>query len=217
MGLGWIISNSVDSYPPSFKASLIPHPSSTKAETVAILTALIVSPPQSFVNIFTDSVSVIYNYNNFISHNRYTTRKREKISNYSFWILIKYIILSLNLNITLNKIKSHSGDLYNDKADSLAKSGCNSNILTISPVLHNKLNLSISLNNIPIDSSIRLTWKDINGAQCLSEFIDLNRNKSIKEDSNNNLINWQSTIHFLEDEGDRKSTRLNSSHGSISY
>ncbi len=54
MGLGWINVNQENVY---FSASAILWPSSTKAEMLACLSALIVAAPKAQVTLFTDSVA----------------------------------------------------------------------------------------------------------------------------------------------------------------
>ncbi len=54
MGISWITTFS-DTSNYTFHAALSNNPSSTKAETIAILTALITCPANAIVNIFTDS------------------------------------------------------------------------------------------------------------------------------------------------------------------
>ena len=61
-------------------------------------------------------------------------RRMEKISNYSVWNLINHIQSSLNLTITFVKVKSHTGDVLNDIADSLAKQRSHSPPLTLALV-----------------------------------------------------------------------------------
>ncbi|PKB91834.1 hypothetical protein RhiirA5_447348 [Rhizophagus irregularis] len=103
MGFGWILTNDIN-LDLKFSGKTVEWASSTRAEIFAILTCLIICPPNSHVTIFTDSQS------------------------------IKWIIQSLNLTIKFNKVQAHSGNTYNDIADTLAKAGCEQpDIISISP------------------------------------------------------------------------------------
>jgi hypothetical protein len=57
MGFGWIETSTAT----TFKGATIFNPSSTKSETIAILTTLIAIPDESTVNIYTDSQNCIHN------------------------------------------------------------------------------------------------------------------------------------------------------------
>ena len=62
MGIGWTTAFS-DTSNYTFHAALSNNPSSTKAETIAILTALIMCPASATVNIFTDSQCCVDHFN----------------------------------------------------------------------------------------------------------------------------------------------------------
>ncbi len=64
LGIGWTTAfNDTLNY--TFYAALSNNPSSTKAEIIAILTALITCPASAIVNIFTDSQCCIDHFNRF--------------------------------------------------------------------------------------------------------------------------------------------------------
>ncbi|RIA81426.1 hypothetical protein C1645_837043 [Glomus cerebriforme] len=106
----------------TFNSRLTQHISSTHAEVMAILTALIICPHSSLINVYTDSSSCIHTFNKILNP-LIGTRKLQKIPNHLIWLGIKYIISFNHLNVILHKVKAHSNILYNDMADNLAKSG----------------------------------------------------------------------------------------------
>ena len=81
MGIGWIQSDPVSSGC-SFSAWVTQWPSSTRAETMAILTAIYTCPPECIVMINTDSQCCIDTYRHFMSPFT-TSRRKEKIINWS--------------------------------------------------------------------------------------------------------------------------------------
>ena len=105
-------------------ASIEYFPSSTKAETIALLTAILVLPPNCKVTICLDSNCTIQNYNK-INQEGLSYRKQLKIEHIWIWKTIKHIQDQPNLSIELIKVKGHSGNQLNDKADLLAKSTTN--------------------------------------------------------------------------------------------
>src|SRR5207302_5634259 len=118
MGFAWILPSVSSSSPLSFKSSTTSFTSSTKAESFAIFSALIICPENSTVTIFSDSQSSIATFNNFSSK---SPRRKLKQNNFLLWHAIESIIQKLRLNVNIIKIKAHSGIHYNELADQLAK------------------------------------------------------------------------------------------------
>src|SRR4051794_27174182 len=102
----------------------------------ALLTTLIVSPTEAFVNVYLDSQATIHGFNKYMLLNQLSPRKFEKIPNYMTWRIIRFIIDHLSLQVSLHKIQAYTGNFYNEAADKLAKEG-----YSMSP-------LSLCLNNI---------------------------------------------------------------------
>ena len=115
MGAGWIIEN-LDL---SFKCGIVHFPSSTRPELIAILTALLAISLNMFVTIYTDSQAVINGINGIMSMK--STRQILKMMNHSILSVIKQLILTKDVEFKMVKVKGHSGVLYNEKADIIAK------------------------------------------------------------------------------------------------
>jgi len=116
LGLDWIlISNDGSVVNPSFYASTFLSPSSTKAEIMAILSAIIVCPTGSTIKIHTDSQAAIDGFELNVNDNVWLTdRRRLKNRNHILWSVIKQIIYDNDLKVFLRKVKAHSGDPFND-------------------------------------------------------------------------------------------------------
>ncbi|GBB88117.1 hypothetical protein RclHR1_14630005 [Rhizophagus clarus] len=204
MGLGWVVAS------PSFSSTEIHEfackinnfPSSTKAEALVIATALATCPPNTDITIKTDSKCVIDTFK--YTQSRPSPRRYLKINNYLIWKAIDKIISSNRLNVTLEKVKAHSNDFFNDKADSLAKEGSSSNhVLAINPL---GLNLeSFSTWNLPdqldkynsssliIDRDIRKTLSSISNIKNINQFLAHHRLSYLQSITYNNKIDWKST------------------------
>jgi len=145
-----------------FSASAILWPSSTKAEMLACLIALMVAPVKAMVTIHTDSAMTIIGFNKLADLMQLSIRKREKVPNFQIWMTITHMIESKNLKVNLVKVKAHSGDRLNDRADKLAKTAAflaprlNLNYLWISG-----LNLEIACDNLTLKISSRRCIKTI--------------------------------------------------------
>src|SRR4051794_2165177 len=82
MGLGWLCIDE-NNLQHQFYASLINWPSSTRAELFALLSALVVTSKDSNILVYTDSQALIHGYSHYIVRNTPSTRRFEKIPNYS--------------------------------------------------------------------------------------------------------------------------------------
>ncbi|GET54163.1 ribonuclease H-like domain-containing protein [Rhizophagus irregularis DAOM 181602=DAOM 197198] len=97
-------------------------PSSTRAEIATIHAALTVTPPSSTVTIHTDSQSAIDGLRLCATFSYSNSRIYYKTTNFELWAIIERLISSKSLSVTAVKVKGHSGNFYNDYADSLANS-----------------------------------------------------------------------------------------------
>ena len=195
----------------SFSCSLKSFPSSTKAELMAIMTALLTCPQNCLVSIYTDSQSSIQLLENKTQY--LNTRKKFKIKNFSIISSIQHIIDTLSLKITLHKIKAHSGNGFNDLADNLAKSA-SAEILAINPSSI-KLHSTISFNQQIVDHPLRSFIKIISHSQTINKW----RTQPIlaKIIPPNTSINWTYTEFCLSLSNYSMFTERNSHfyHGSL--
>ncbi|PKY63027.1 ribonuclease H-like protein, partial [Rhizophagus irregularis] len=156
MGYGWTTSNLFNCNI-TYNGSLKFFPSSTKAETMAILTALVVCPEFGIVTIHTDSQAAIDSFHKSKNLHTISLRRFNKINNNILWSSIHFIIQTLSLKVKLLKVKAHSGNQFNDIADIQAKLGRTQPIPTT--IMHDHLpNQTISLNwnnEIPLDKDVR--------------------------------------------------------------
>jgi ribonuclease HI len=179
MGFSWIEPRLNTSY----KGSCILHPSSTKSESYAILTMLLVIPNNSLIDIHTDSQNCIHNYNSF-SNPLISQRKQLNHNNHLLWSFIMDTIEDKNLTVTLYKVKAHSNNVHNDMADELAAQGLNTEPIN----LHLNAHVNISL-LLPVWNSI----KKILQARIFTNFIfntDLHQIRNVFSTTN---INWEYT------------------------
>ena len=103
--------------------------SSTKAEILAILTALIVMTPFSTIEIYTDSANAISQFEKY--KKELSQRKKMKFNQHVMWEQILNMIQRFNLKVILFKVKAHNNDKNNDRADFLAKEGINDSYILI--------------------------------------------------------------------------------------
>jgi ribonuclease HI len=176
----------------SFSCSLESFPSSTKAELMAIMTALLTCPQHCLVSIYTDSQSSIQLIENQTIHEN--TRKKFKTKNFSIITSIQHIINTLSLKVIFHKIKAHTGNRLNDLVDSLAKSAPPETLI-INPNSI-KLHSTISFNQQYVDYPLRSFIKIISYSQAVTKW----RTQPIllKIIPPDTLINWSYTEFCLK-------------------
>uniref|UniRef100_U9T121 RNase H type-1 domain-containing protein n=1 Tax=Rhizophagus irregularis (strain DAOM 181602 / DAOM 197198 / MUCL 43194) TaxID=747089 RepID=U9T121_RHIID len=191
MGYNWIFSsNFTDNIKHS--GSCKEWPSSLKAELVAILTSLIVCPPDSNVHIYTDSASCIATFN-MLYPPKLTARHFQKLNNCALWNTLKHIINVLKLKISLFKVKANSGHPLNDAADLLAKEGLLSKDflqINIRHITTQACHLTFN-DSIIIDRNIRKSVKRIINFQYFEQHLSHQNLHKIKDYSLENIIDWE--------------------------
>ncbi|GET03546.1 ribonuclease H-like domain-containing protein [Rhizophagus clarus] len=209
MGLGWHVTRPVTPTPISFSGACKHFPSSTKAEAYAICTALLICPPHTTINICTDSQCCINTFRN-ITQRLVTPSRQLKIPNHHIWFVIMKIIKDNGLTVNLHKVKAHSENEHNDKADTLAKTGHTSSHLIVLDKHHVLMNIHIvwdqHYDNITIDHNIRHIARDIGNRQKFYTWLDYKTNADLKTASFNQIIDWPCTEKFFNFNPDDRPT-----------
>ncbi|CAB5306712.1 unnamed protein product [Rhizophagus irregularis] len=114
------------------------HPSSNKAELMAVILSLMNCPKAANVEIYSDSQWVVNTFDDLY----FLTIKdieRSKVNYKVLWLCLFIIIRIYSLKVRITKVKVHSDCDYNKEADKLAKSGAEKNVLIIEDklLLHN--------------------------------------------------------------------------------
>ncbi|CAB4485566.1 unnamed protein product [Rhizophagus irregularis] len=194
-GFGWIqVSNDAPKF--TFSGSTVFFPSSYKSESMALLTAIITLPYQGTAIISTDSANCIHTFNHRINTPVISPRKKLKQNNYLIWDLIFWIIHNMKLSISLQKVKAHSNDTYNDRADALANTGSFSE----QPIIVNHRFFAqtslghIGWNNIyVVDRNVRKWADNPIQATIFNSLVNNTSLKPIHEFISNGSIDWSFT------------------------
>ncbi|GBB91969.1 hypothetical protein RclHR1_19460001 [Rhizophagus clarus] len=201
MGIRWHITQPSTPLPITFSGSCKHFPSSTKAEAYAICTALLICPSRSKVHIYTDSLCCINTFHT-ITKRLTTPRRQLKIPNHNIWFIIAKIIAVNSLTVQLHKVKAHSGNQNNDKADILAKAGFTSTHSIEINRKHLPNNIQFiwdqHQDNIVVDQNVRHITRDIGNRQKFNAWLDYTTNTILKQASFNQQINWSMTEEFFK-------------------
>jgi len=154
MGIGWVIAGDSSSCSISFSCRILDWPSSTRAELGAIWAALLVVPYGANVQIFSDSKAAIEGIQNF--QGLTNIRSNFKAKNHSLINQILNCCKTKEIKLELVKVKGHSSNIWNDKADRLAKEGLISDlILEAQEVTTSKIRIFLIWKEKIIDTALR--------------------------------------------------------------
>src|SRR5256885_721776 len=123
MGYGWIGFDSNMNQIDSFYASTNLWPSSTRAEISALLSILMVIPTKCLMHLYMDSNNLIQGMKLLLNNRSKFIATKLRLNNYILWDCIEGLITQKSITIITHKVKAHDGDIYNEKADILAKQG----------------------------------------------------------------------------------------------
>jgi len=86
--------------------------------------------------------------------------------------------MNKKLQVSMLKVKAHSGEYFNEKADQIAKS-IDDYLIVLNLSQSTVMQYIPTWMNIPIDNSPRQFMKTILEAKQIAEFLNLDRNKNI--------------------------------------
>ena len=182
--------------------------SSTKAELIGIITALMTVPQHSIVDIYTDSKNVIDMYQHLIQENTLSyARECLKTMNIELWFILYNIVFTQQLQLLFHKVKAHSNNSYNDKVDELAKLHLLSE--TIQFKVSNGLYITApKIIDINISTHLGHFITSISHILGFQEFFNLNRNAKYKSLG----IDWLLTFKCLSSGSSHTITSFTSSN-----
>ena len=144
----------------SFNCSTKTWPSSTRAELLAIYTALLTIPNNRSISIYTDSqaaIDGIHKSRSYFAHNKWLSANNRNLLNN-----IEFVTNFKSLQVVYVKVKAHSGIEGNELADSLANQGRLEPHFDANHSIFPKATFSPHWNGVSIEMSIRKFVKDLN-------------------------------------------------------
>ena len=143
-----------------------------------------------------------------------TEGKFQKKPNCIIWSLIKRSLDNSNLTIISHKVKAHDGDLYNDRADKLAKLGAASSIDCSIDYQHARHPIPFQplYFDLPIDKNVRSYVGDLQQAELFNRFLLMARSVIIGSLTAQNAIDWSSTWSVFTPPGSQLVTSFKNHH-----
>src|SRR5205823_2476846 len=106
MGIGWIQVSDDNFIISQFSASINrTWPSSTKAETMSLISILERLPCRADVTFYLDSLATIQKFSDILFPAKYSNRQLKQ-PNHKLWLLVNHLVSSKNLTVMSCKIKS---------------------------------------------------------------------------------------------------------------
>jgi ribonuclease HI len=192
MGIGWVQVDN-NSILHTFQAQVKLWPCSFKSELTAILSALVTTPRNCTVNIYTDSQSVISKYQTLL--NSSTTLSYTHTPYFLLWNTLVNFINSYKIRIIFHKVTAHQDDTYNNLADQLARNHYNLPYLTFMPYNIYNPAYTLILENFSLELPTRRSIRTICHAHIYALWITQNR--FLKWEKILNQINWQATWLYI--------------------
>jgi ribonuclease HI len=189
MGCGWVAIKE-DNSKLTFRGQVENFVSSTRAELMAILTAVYATPRDTKLNIYTDSQASIEAISNAVKNSK---KVQKKFKNWTLLQSINEIIAVQNIEFNMFKVKAHSGIEYNEMADKLAKDGisyhiCDPNVQSLASV-----NAIGYWKTNQIEVPFREFTKKLGTAKRTANWRLLNRNLNSISDYKSQQISWEIT------------------------
>jgi ribonuclease HI len=192
MGIGWVqIENSITIH--TFQAQTKYWPCSFKAELTAILSAIVTAPRNCFIQIYTDSQSVISKYNSIIHSPSALQHTKTPYS--SIWSSLINFVKAYSLTIQFHKVTAHQDNEFNNLADQLAHNHYNCPYLIFNPQNTYNSYLTYTFDNFPIELPIRRCIRTICHAQIYALWSSQNRFQQWTPIRSN--INWSATWQYI--------------------
>jgi len=211
MGIGWVQvdSNNIIN---TFSAQTQLWPSSYKAELISILSALCTCQPNSQVQIFTDSQSIISKYNKLISQPP-LSHKSYSYNYWPIWHTLLNFIKTHSLSVSFYKVAAHGENIFNNTADSLARNHESLPTLIFQPDNIYNPSFILRYKQFKVEQPTRRTIKNICNAHIIAMWSSQNCIQHIIPFSTS--IDWQATWLFLNNNQKRSSSYTNFQLSSI--
>src|SRR4051794_18654395 len=190
-------THSVQGFEMSFTSTS--WPSSYKAEVMAFFVLISILPEDFTCTIKVDCQALLNTFYEVLYNT--TPSKTYRRPMFQLWTLIYAWINTKRLCITVQKVKGHSTNIINERADFLAKKGLVSPSFIITPNdIHQHLQCFPTFSNskITIERDPRKFVSELQQAQFFEQFISLSRfNNNLIFQHNANLLNWECTWFCL--------------------
>jgi ribonuclease HI len=172
-----------------FSGSIRNWASSTRPELAAILCALLATPRGREVEIYTDSSAAIIEVEKLSKKAK--LREWSKKKNSALLIAIQKAIVTKDLNVSLHKVKAHSGIVLNERADELAKRSIrDENELSLQQLVSKDNLYKLCFKGIEIEYPVRTFVKKVLQVQLAARWVFATSKKDIEHAERKENTDW---------------------------
>ncbi|KAF9944026.1 hypothetical protein BGZ72_002898, partial [Mortierella alpina] len=175
------------------------HASSTKAELVGLLAAIMLSPRDRDVQVFSDNAAVVQNFRTLVKKRADATQRQKVRTTYAgWWAWVEDEYRKQGSRVTVTWVRGHAGDEGNEAADLLAKrSHYARHVWSLDARHFGSIKCHATMRNQLLEDDVRRTLRIQSAARIHHRWTEQNRTKTSIKDWRK--VDWTATLVIIHD------------------
>ncbi|KAF9378428.1 hypothetical protein CPC16_011293, partial [Podila verticillata] len=196
MAFGVVIDTGNNTFVPVMGGGVTGFASSTKAELVGLLAAVLSSPRNATVKIYTDNMAVMQNFQKLVQ-DRHTATARAKLrTTYAnWWDKVAIAVKNQGGIVTVEWIKGHAGHAGNEAADRAAKAAHGGQQWSLAQGGDGEIQCQGFVRQVCVEDDLRQVLKLQTAARNYQHWAAQNRTKEFVPGLEE--VEWRSTLEIV--------------------